>query len=150
MKKYAFTAAAAVLLLAGLVLNAQKMATRVKHVGNTNIAGQWVLLPLLAADTANDPIPSLTFNVVGLRFIGNTGCNNFSGKLQMKGNRLSFAEQSVLTQNTCFGDKEDRFMAGLIQVNQFKITNGLLQLMHNGTTLSKWVRKAPENRGKKV
>ena len=121
-----------------------------KNVEKSSIAGQWKLLPVLASDTATGTIPVLIFDVAARSFTGNTGCNSFSGKLVLNSDKLSFAEQSVLTQNTCPGYNEDAFMASLIKVNHFKIDNGVLELMLDGTVLSKWVRKEPVNTVKKV
>ena len=41
-------------------------------------------------------------------------------------------------------------MANLIKVNHYEIKDGVLQLMIDGTVLSKWVRKEPANTVKKV
>lgn len=121
-----------------------------KHAGAAVIEGQWKLLPVLASDTETGKIPLIIFNIANRSFTGNTGCNSFNGKIAVNGDKLSFTEQAVVTQNDCQGYNEDAFMASLIKVNHYKIDHGVLELMIDETILSKWVRKEPVNTVKKV
>src|SRR5262249_47587181 len=58
----------------------------------TTIAGNWVLQPVLASDTATGSIPKLTFNLTSKKFSGNTGCNEMSGSFFINKDSLSFNE----------------------------------------------------------
>ena len=150
MKHFIIRIAVYFLFISALVCTGKSFAAP-KHAPEAgNISGQWKLLPVLASDTETGKIPILNFDVSGGSFTGNTGCNNFSGKIILNGDKLSFSEQSVLTQNDCQGYNEDVFMANLIKVNHYEIKDGVLQLMIDGTVLSKWVIKEPANTVKKV
>jgi hypothetical protein len=69
----------------------------------------------------------------------------------VSGDKLQFKEQAVLTKNSCAGYNEDAFINSLIKVNHFKIAEGtVLELMFDGTVLSRWVRKEPVDSVKKI
>ena len=105
------------------------------------IAGSWVLQPVLASDTAAGRIPKLNFNLVTKKFTGNTGCNDMSGNFLISGDSLSFNEQIITTRKACEGYNETAFIDNLTKTNHYKIVDGVLQLMHDQTILSKWTRK---------
>ncbi len=108
---------------------------------DTTIAGTWVLQPVLSSDTAAGRIPKLNFNLVTRKFTGNTGCNDMRGNFLISGDSLSFNEQIVTTRKVCEGYNETAFIDNLTKTNHYKIVDGVLQLMHDQTILSKWTRK---------
>lgn len=112
--------------------------------GASTISGTWVLMPVLASDTATGKPPFIDFNTGSGSFTGNTGCNTMEGKFTVNGNILQFKDPTVDGKNTCLGYNEDAFMANLLKINHFKMENGVLQLMIDQTVVSKWVRKEPK------
>jgi len=145
-----YIAALVALTLSFTAIQQKCVAQTAASVSAETIAGEWKLMPVLASDTAAGKIPMLQFNVTNHSFIGNTGCNSISGKLNLNGSVLSFSEQEIVTKNACQGYNEDAFVASLIKVNHYKIENGVLMLMVDQTVLSKWVRKEPANAQKAI
>ncbi len=105
------------------------------------LAGNWVLQPVLASDTASGKIPTVSFDLTKNKFTGFTGCNRMSGSFMAKGNTLAINHQLILTKMFCEGYNEKEFITNLLRVNSFKIEGGVLQLMIDKTPISKWVRK---------
>jgi len=117
---------------------------------DTTIAGNWILQPVLASDTAAGRIPKLNFNLVTKKFIGNTGCNDMSGSFFISKDSLSFNEQIVTTRKMCEGYNEKAFLESFTKTNRYKIVDGVLQLMNDQTILSKWIRKADMTKSNKI
>lgn len=112
--------------------------------GAATISGIWILMPVLASDTATGKAAFIDFDIAKGTFTGNTGCNNMTGKFTVNGTMLQFKDPAVDSKNNCQGYNEDAFMANLIKINNFKMDNGVLQLMTDQTIVSKWVRKEPK------
>jgi len=117
---------------------------------DTTIAGNWVLQPVLASDTAAGNIPKLNFNLTSKKFAGNTGCNDMSGSFFIMKDSLAFNEHVIATRKMCQGYNEKAFIDNLIKTNHYKIVDGVLQLMNDQTILSKWTRKSDTNKSNKV
>lgn len=107
---------------------------------DTALAGKWVLQPVLPSDTAAGRVPVINFNLASKRFTGNTGCNDMSGHFYVKGDSLIFDENFVRTRKMCEGYNEKAFIGNLIKTTNYKIEDGVLQLMHDQTVLSTWKR----------
>ena len=103
--------------------------------------GAWQLQPALPSDTAAGKIPTLVFDLTSQKFQGNSGCNNMGGSFITSGDSLSFNEQIMMTKMACPGYNETGFIQSLTKTNRYKIQEGVLQLMHEQTILSKWIRK---------
>ncbi len=97
--------------------------------------------PVLASDTAAGKLPFLKFDLNGNKFTGNTGCNNINGHFILKEESLVFSEQILSTKLSCPGYNEKVFIENLTRTTQYKIENGLLQLMTDRTVLSTWIKK---------
>jgi len=117
---------------------------------DTTIAGNWVLQPVLASDTATGSIPKLNFNLTSKKFSGNTGCNEMSGSFFIRKDSLSFNEDMIATKKKCKGYNEKAFIDNLTKTNHYKIVDGVLQLMNDQTILSKWTRKADTEKSNKI
>src|SRR5581483_5933692 len=111
------------------------------QISDTTLEGTWVLQPVLASDTASGRIPTLTFSLSSKKFTGNTGCNQMSGHIFVRGDSLVFNEQIIMTKKACEGYNEKAFIGNLVKTNRYKIVDGVLQLMSDQTILSKWTRK---------
>lgn len=115
------------------------------HVDTAVITGSWVLVPVLASDTAAGKIPAINFNSRNKTFTGNTGCNQMSGKYIQHANQISFSHRMVVTKMACEGYNEKQFIESLLRVTSYKFQNGMLILMEGQTPLSKWNRKSNNN-----
>ena len=107
----------------------------------STLDGEWFLQPALPSDTAVGKIPFIRFNTVKRTFTGNNGCNSMSGSFTANNSSLVFSGSVITTKMLCTGYNEKAFMDNLARANQYKIVNGILVLMNNGTELSKWSRK---------
>ena len=105
--------------------------------------GTWYLQPVLASDTAAGKIPVLRFDLAKSRFSGNTGCNSMGGEFWYSehDSSLSFNDKLVTTKMACPGYNEGAFLKSLKNTNHYRLHNGMLTLMSDGTELSHWVRK---------
>jgi heat shock protein HslJ len=106
------------------------------------LAGNWILQPVLASDTSTDRIPYIHFDLTNNRFSGFTGCNQMSGSLTVRGDRISFGSDIVLTKTACQGYNEKAFVDNLLRVSHYKISQGVLELKIDNLPVSKWARKA--------
>jgi len=64
--------------------------------------------------------PTIEIYLEEEKVLGNSGCNNFNGKLNVDGNQISFS-QIISTEMACPGDLEYRFLSALESVNNYKI-----------------------------
>jgi len=64
--------------------------------------------------------PTIEIYVEEERVLGNTGCNNFNGKLKVDKNQISFS-QIISTEMACPGDLENRFLLAIESIDNYKI-----------------------------
>ena len=64
------------------------------------------------------------------RLHGNAGCNNINGKVDVDGNNISFSN-IITTEMACPGDLEQRFLAALESIDNYKIEK-LRLLLYEG------------------
>ncbi len=107
---------------------------------SSGLAGEWVLQPVLASDTATGKLPTLSFNLGQKKFTGFTGCNQVNGKFNLHGDQLVIGKDMDLTNNTCEGFNEKEFIINLLRVNRFRVRDGVLWLMIDQVPVSKWTR----------
>ncbi len=112
-----------------------------KKQDSTLLSGDWYLVPVLPSDTATGKFPSLHFNIAQKKFTGFTGCNQMSGAFVLIANELRFDKNIILTKMVCEGFNEKEFMANLLRVDHYSITNGVLTLLIDKTPVSKWMRR---------
>jgi heat shock protein HslJ len=105
------------------------------------LSGTWVLQPVLPSDTSTDKIPYIHFDLEKSEFSGFTGCNRMNGRLRLEGDRLTFDPNLSLTKMVCQGYNEKAFIANLLRVTRYKISEGILELRIDNLPVSKWVRK---------
>ena len=68
--------------------------------------------------------PTITFDVANSKVNGNSGCNNFNGKLNATGNKINFNDPMAQTRMMCEGSGETTFMETLKKVDSWKLTDG--------------------------
>lgn len=89
-----------------------------------------------------DRKPFIAFDVAGGRVSGNTSCNNFNGKLNASGSKISFADPMAMTKMFCEGQGESTFMSILSKVDSWTITEGnTLNLKMGDVNMMRFVKK---------
>ncbi len=106
----------------------------------TSLNGTWILVPILASDTAAGKVPTINFNLPAQQFTGNTGCNSMRGTFGFTDSALKINEQIVTTKMACPGYNEDAFLKNLSRTNGHKFEKGMLILLINGAEGSRWTR----------
>ena len=94
-----------------------------------SLEGTWVLSYLMAPAKSFDELyagkkPEITFEIKENRFSGNTGCNSFSGKLNVDGHKISFRDPYAMTRMMCQGEGENVFTESLKKVNTYAVSDG--------------------------
>lgn len=107
----------------------------------TKLGGLWFLQPVLASDTATGKIPRIAFDMSSKGFTGNTGCNEMKGTFVYTDSSLTFNQNIITTKMNCVGYNEKAFLQNLLRTNRYRLENGMLILMFDGTELSRWTRK---------
>lgn len=113
----------------------------------TELTGTWELNyvanpPLAFNELYSIKKPAITFDVAGKTVSGNTGCNSFSGKLNVSGNKISFNEPMALTKMMCEGDGEQTFLEALNKVNTWAVTEGkTLNLIMGDIAVMRFTKK---------
>ena len=88
-----------------------------------------------------DRKPSISFNVAEGRVSGNTSCNNFNGKLNATGNKISFADPMGMTKMFCEGGGETTFLDILKKVDNWKVDGKNLFLRMGEVDMMRFVKK---------
>ena len=76
-----------------------------------------------------DEKPSINFDLKTDLVSGGTGCNRFSGKLKVDGNKIDFKNDMALTKRYCPGEGESVYLATLQKIESYAISK-------DGKTLS--------------
>ncbi len=88
---------------------------------------------------ASERQPSLTFNKAEKRATGYSGCNDFFGSYELKGEALVFGPLGM-TRKFCegaAGDREQAFLRVLGETRAWKIEKDFLLLIDDGTVLAR-------------
>jgi hypothetical protein len=130
----------ALMLVLPCILCAQPQKGNARS-GPAGLEGKWYLQAVLISDTAAGMVPEIIFDVRRGHFSGNTGCNAMRGNFRATDTSIAFDERVVTTKRMCVGYNEGAFLKNLVRCNSYKIQNGLLVLMVDGTEISRWGRK---------
>jgi len=105
---------------------------------STKLNGNWQLNHM--ADMAvpfdslfTGKIPAINFDLAARRFSGNTGCNNFSGEIDMSGSTISFLKPMIMTKMFCQGNAEQYFTQNLQKINSWAISNDTILVFKAGS-----------------
>jgi heat shock protein HslJ len=131
-------------LLLSLLIIACKSTKPVSSVSYP-LAGSWKLIyisgPTIANERYSNQKPTLTFSSeMKDQVSGNTGCNNFSGKIETEGDSISFAKPMAMTKMFCEGGGETIFLEILKNVNRYAVTNNTLSLMVDEIEVMRFAR----------
>lgn len=108
--------------------NVSTQAPDAPVVDSAKLNGSWVLAQITGIPGRFDSLyanktPQMNFDVNARTVSGNTGCNNFSGELDIVGARISFVKPMVMTKMFCQGDAEPVFLQNLQKVTGYRIIN---------------------------
>lgn len=96
------------------------------------------------ADLYANAKPSITFNSATGQVSGMSGCNNFTGKFTLDGNRIKFGDDMALTRKMCPDMAgETTFMEALKKISNYSVTEQgkTLNLIMGDIAVMRLVRK---------
>jgi heat shock protein HslJ len=68
--------------------------------------------------------PTIIFELIENRVSGNSSCNNYSGKLNLDGNKINFKTPMAMTRMMCLDSQgETTYMATLDKVDTYAISS---------------------------
>ncbi|MCW3111568.1 MAG: lipase [Segetibacter sp.] len=86
--------------------------------------------------------PSISFYGLNETFSGFTGCNKYSGRYKITGNKIILLDGAASTKMVCIGEYDEKdFLNTLKKVNSFRTNNGKLELMDGNDVLLAFSRK---------
>ncbi len=78
----------------------------------------WALEFIKDEQTINHPV--IEIYLEDERVHGNAGCNTINGKVEINGSSIAFSK-IITTEMACTGDLEQRFLAALESIDNYKI-----------------------------
>jgi len=114
---------------------------------NEALNGTWELNYITGPRIAFDGLypekkPTITFDVANNKISGNTGCNNFNGKLNMDGNKINFNDPMAMTRMMCQGQGETTFLETLKKINTWSVSDGnTLNLIMGDIAMMRFTKK---------
>lgn len=86
--------------------------------------------------------PSISFYGLNETFSGFTGCNKYSGRYKITGNKILLLNGAASTKMVCLGEYDEKeYLNTLKKVNAFRANNGKLELMDGNDVLLTFSRK---------
>ncbi len=86
--------------------------------------------------------PSISFYGLNETFSGFTGCNKYSGRYNINGNKITLHDAAASTKMVCMGEYDEKaFLSALKKVNSFKGDNGRLELLDGSEVVLVFERK---------
>ena len=86
--------------------------------------------------------PGISFYGLNETFSGFTGCNKYSGRYSIHGNRITLRGASASTKMVCLGEYDEKdFLSTLKSVNAYRSNNGKLELLNGSQVLLVFARK---------
>lgn len=98
-----------------------------------DIEGTWELKQIANSEIAfkdlfPDENPTINFDFQKNMYSGGTGCNSYSGELDIKNNKFNFKNDMALTRRYCPADGEKMYLLALQKTNSYLVSS-------NGKTL---------------
>lgn len=87
-------------------------------------------------------VPEMRINPALGVFTGNTGCNSMSGTFNFSGNEMKFNNRIRTSKMACNEYDESGFIQALTRVNNYTISNDLLELKEGDKVLMSFRRKS--------
>lgn len=103
--------------------------------------GSWQLQMLFASDNKWTANPYINLDLKEKAFSGNSGCNTISGKFTTSDSYIAFDKNIISTKMACASNNNEKaFLAALLKVNKYTITNNELELGQGEIVLMKFIR----------
>ncbi|MWB96148.1 META domain-containing protein [Flavobacterium sp. GA093] len=118
--------------------------------GVSKLEGNWELNYITGPRIAFDGLypnkkPAINFDIKENHVSGNNGCNSFSGKLNVDGNKINFTDQAMaMTKMACMdGQGEQVFMSTLQKITTYAISDDgkTLTFISDDIAMMRFVRK---------
>nr|WP_315155233.1 META domain-containing protein [uncultured Flavobacterium sp.] len=125
----------AFLLLFMVACNATKSTTKTPN----SLQGEWVLTYITGPRIAFDGLypdqkPVINFDLISKKVFGKNSCNNYTGMLNLDGNKMSFKESKMaVTMMACQGNGDRVYMDMLEKVDSYSISDDGKELTMTGT-----------------
>jgi len=114
----------------------------------SQLEGAWELNFITGPRIAFDGLypnkkPAIIFDVANNRMSGNTSCNNFTGKLNVDGNKISFTDPMAMTKMMCLdGNGENVFVEALKKVDSWSVMdNNTLNFRMGDVVMMRFIKK---------
>ncbi|MBS1751918.1 MAG: META domain-containing protein [Bacteroidetes bacterium] len=85
--------------------------------------------------------PVITFAVSDSSIYGNTGCNNFRGKVNVNSASIHFPDNMAMTRMMCPGEGETVFLNTLRKINKYSVQGSTLTLISDDIAMMRFVKK---------
>lgn len=85
--------------------------------------------------------PSININAAADQLSGNTSCNGFGAKMEVKGSKLKIEANGPMTMRHCEGEGEMRFLEMLKKVDAYSVDGNTLTLMMGDVPAMKFTKK---------
>ena len=87
--------------------------------------------------------PTISFDVTNNRMSGNASCNNFNGKLNVDGNKISFKDPMAMTRMRCMdGNGENVFVEALKKIDNWSVMDdNTLKFMLGDVVLMRFIKR---------
>lgn len=119
-----------ILVFMGAVLISCNVFKCKKSNESANLEGSWELNYISGPRIAFDGLypnkkPVINFNIKENQVSGNNGCNSFSGKLVINGNKIDFTQPMAVTKMMCLDGQqgEQTYMNTLQKITSYDITD---------------------------
>ena len=100
-----------------------------KNQPKASLEGSWELVSISGTKNAFQDLypnskPSITFDLKENRVSGKNGCNSYSGKFTLDGNKIRFEPGTMIaTKMFCEGGGESAYMTALGKVDSFLVSD---------------------------
>ena len=90
-----------------------------------------------------DEKPTIIFDLKTDLVSGGTGCNRYSGKLNVDGNKINFKNDMALTKMYCPGEGENVYLTTLQKIDSYSISDDgrSLSFMMGEVAMMRFVKK---------
>jgi heat shock protein HslJ len=113
-------------------------ATKNTTNSSNSLQGEWVLTYISGPRIAFEGLypnekPTVNFDLASQKVFGKNSCNNYSGKLNLVGNKINFKDSKMaVTMMACPGNGEGVYMSMLEKIDSYSISDNGKQLMMFG------------------
>ncbi|GEO08580.1 META domain-containing protein [Segetibacter aerophilus] len=112
-------------------VNIERMATPVKQI-----------TPPQKDNLHKAEKPSISFYGANETFSGFTGCNKYSGRYRITGNKILLLNGAASTKMVCLGEYDEQdYLNSLKRINAFRANNGKLELLNGNDVVLTFSRK---------